>query len=181
MANESLIRRQVDDAGNHTALTPDVHKRFIAELAKGDWPQLAAFRAGVAPKSIHRWISKGLEEAAIEPYASFAADVVKAEADLAGRIIQVVVEDALGTSTWHPDCGTPKPNVQSAIWLLQNRFRFFWGTKDGTVAPAAVSITEAVEKQMASLDESKRDKARKLLAMLPAEARASARKDGFVL
>ena len=180
MSGQSLIKRQVDDLGHYTALTPAVHERYLAELAKGDWPQLAAFRAGIAPKSVKRWIDKGLEEAAIEPYASFAAEVVKLEADLAGKLIEVIMADALG-ETVEPEEGKQRPNVQTAQWLLQNRFRFFWGTKDGEVSPAAISITEHVERQLSALDDVRREKGKKILAMLPAEVRASARKEGFLL
>jgi hypothetical protein len=175
-----LVKRVPDDLGNFTALTPAVQQRFLDELAKGDWPQLAAFRAGIAPKSVKRWLDKGLEECAIEPYASFAAAVVKLEADLAGKLIEVIVADALG-NTPEPGEGMKRPNVLTAQWLLQNRFRFFWGTKDGLVSPAAISITEHVEKTMATSDEAKREKARKILAALPSDARAAARKEGFLL
>jgi hypothetical protein len=176
-----LIKRnyQVDDLGNHTALTPAVQERFLVELRKGDWPQLAAFRAGIAPRSVQRWLSKGLEEAAIEPYASFAVAVVQCESELAGKLIEVIVDDALGR-TPEPEEGMRRPNVMTAQWLLEKRFRFFWGTKTEPSA-AAISITEHVEKTMAQLDEGKREKARKILAALPAEARAEARKDGFLL
>jgi len=180
MSGQALIRRVVDDLGNFTALTPEVHDRFLAELGKGDWPQLAAFRAGISPKSVKRWLDKGLEEAAVEPYASFAAAVVQLEAELAGKLIEVIVQDALG-KTPEPDEGKRRPNVMTAQWLLQNRFRFFWGTKDGAVSPAALSIAEHVEMRMAALDESKRAKARELIAKLPTEAKAQARKDGFLL
>ncbi len=181
MSGQSLIRRQVDDLGRHTALTPEVQQRFLTELEKGDWPQLAAFRAGISPKSVKRWIDKGLEEAAIEPYASFAAAVVKLEAELAGKLIEVIVADALG-ETPEPDEGMRRPNVMSAQWLLQTRYRFFWGVaKDGVASPGAVSIAETVERQMATLDGPKREQAKKILESLPAETKAEARKKGFLL
>jgi hypothetical protein len=180
LSGQVVIKRVPDDLGNFTALTPAVQQRFLDELAKGDWPQLAAFRAGIAPKSVKRWLDKGLEDCAIEPYASFAAEVVRLEAELAGKLIHVVMQDALG-ETPEPDEGKRRPNVQTAQWLLQNRFRFFWGTKDGLVSPAALSIAEHVERQMASLDETKRNAARKILAALPNEARTEARKAGFLL
>lgn len=181
MSGQPIIKRVPDDAGRFTALTPHVQDVFLAELAKGDWPQLAAFRAGISPKSVQRWIAKGTEDIAIEPYASFVAEVVKVEADIAGKLTKIILDDALGLTEWTPDCGRPRPNVESAKWLLQNRFRFFWGTKDGTIPGAAVSIAETVERQVAGVDEAKRDKARKILAALPSEARANARKEGFLL
>ncbi len=180
MSGQSLVKRVPDDLGNFTALTPSVVQKFLDELAKGDWPQLAAFRAGIAPKSVKRWLDKGTEEAAIEPYASFAAAVVMLEAELAGKLIQVVIADALGTAEKPPE-GMKAPNVQTAIWLLQNRFRFFWGTKDGLVSPAAISIAEHIERNASTLDQSKRDAVKQILAKLPADARADARKKGFVL
>lgn len=180
MSGQPIVKRVPDDMGNFTALTPAVQQRFLDELAKGDWPQLAAFRAGISPKSVKRWLDKGLEEAAVEPYASFAAAVVMLEAQLAGKLIEVIVNDALGT-TPTPDEGRTKPNVLSAQWLLNNRYRFFWGTKDGVVPPAAISIAEHIERQSSALDASKRDAVKKILAKLPADARADARKEGFVL
>lgn len=180
MSGQSLVKRVPDDLGNFTALTPAVQQKFLDELAKGDWPQLAAFRAGIAPKSVKRWLDKGLEECAIEPYASFAAAVVMLEAELAGKLVKVVMDDALGIGAL-PDKSMRAPNVQTAQWMLQNRFRFYWGTKDGLVSPAAISIAETVERQVSTLDEGKREAARKILAALPNEARAEARKKGFLL
>lgn len=179
MSGQSLvIKRVVDDLGNFTALTPEVKAAFLSELAKGDWPIYAAFRAGIAPKSVKRWLDKGLEEAAIEPYASFAADVIRCEAELAGQLIKVVMDDALG-KTMPAAEGMRRPNVQTAIWMLQSRFKALWG-KDGAPG-AAVGIAEYAERQLATLDDAQREKARKILAKLPPEARAEARKDGFLL
>lgn len=180
MSGQIVIKRVPDDLGNFTALTPAVHERVIEELAKGDWPSLAAFRAGVAPKSVQRWISKGLEEAAIEPYASFAADVVRQEAELAGRLCEVIMKDALGQLP-PVERGERGPNVESAKWLLQVRFRFFWGSKDGQSVPSAIGVAEFVERTIATVDERRRDAAKRILAALPQEARANARKEGFVL
>lgn len=173
-----VVKRVVDDAGHFTALTPEVKEAFITELAKGDWPIYAAFRAGIAPKSVKRWLDKGLEEAAIEPYATFAADVIRCEAELAGKLIKVVMDDALGRGLPY-EKGEVRPNADRAIWLLQNRFKTLWG-KDGAPG-AAVGIAEYAERHLETLDEGKRDKARKILAALPSDARAEARKEGFLL
>lgn len=181
MSGQVVIKRVPDDLGHFTALTPEVHQRVLKELRVGDWPGIAAYRARVSAKSIKRWIDKGLEEAAIEPYASFAADCIQVECELAGKLMQVVVEDAMGT-TPEPEEGMRRPNVTSAIWLLEKRFRFFWGKNaDGSPCPGAVSIAETVERQINALDETKRTAARKILAALPSEARAQARKEGFLL
>jgi hypothetical protein len=182
VSGQSLIRRQVpDDLGHYTSLTPEVHQRVLKELKVGDWPGLAAYRARVSAKSIKRWIDKGLEDVPIEPYASFAADCIEVESEIAGRLMRVILDDAMG-ETPEPLEGMRRPNVESAKWLLERRFRFFWGkTAEGQPCPGAVSIVETVERQMMALDEGKRDKARKILAALPNEARAQARKDGFLL
>lgn len=181
MTSSLIIKRVPDDMGHFTALTPEVRDKYLTELAKGDWPGLAAFRAGIAPKSVKRWLDKGLEEAAIEPYASFAAEVVRIEADIAGQLIEVVMNAALG-KTPEPAPGMRRPDPEQAFRLLQTRFRFFWGSgKDGAPAPAGVSIAETVERQMAMLDEGKRAKARELLSKLPAEEKQKARKEGFLL
>lgn len=179
MSGQSIVvKRVVDDAGHFTALTPEVHARFLEELAKGDWPIYAAFRAGIAPKSVKRWLDRGLSELAIEPYASFAADVIRVEADLAGQLIKVVMDDALGKTAPAPE-GMRRPNADRAIWMLQNRFKNLWG-KDGAPG-AAVGIAEYAERHLETLDEEKRERARKLLAKLPPEAKTEARKDGFIL
>jgi hypothetical protein len=173
-----IIKRVVDDLGNFTALTPEVHQRFIEELSKGDWPIYAAFRAGIAPKSVKRWLDKGLEEAAVEPYATFAADVIRCEAELAGQLIKVVMDDALGKAMPPPE-GMRRPNADRAIWMLQSRFKNLWG-KDGAPG-AAVGIAEYAERHLETLDEAKRNAARKILAELPSEAKTKARKAGFLV
>lgn len=179
MSGQSLIiKRVVDDAGKFTALTPEVKERFLTELAKGDWPIYAAFRAGISPKSVKRWLDKGLEEAAIEPYATFAADVIRCEAELAGKLIEVVMQDALGEGPAY-EKGERRPNPDRAIWMLQNRFKALWG-KDGAPG-AAVGIAEYAEGKISALDEAKREKAKRILAALPSDARAEARKAGFLL
>lgn len=178
MSGQIVSKRAVDDLGNFTALTPEVKERFLAELAKGDWPIYAAFRAGIAPKSVKRWLDKGLEEAAIEPYASFAADVIRCEAELAGQLIKVVMDDALGKAA-PPAEGMRRPNADRAIWMLQSRFKNLWG-KDGAPG-AAVGIAEYAERHLETLDEAKREKARKILAALPSDVRSEARKEGFLL
>jgi hypothetical protein len=186
----ALVRpRAVDGAGNFTALTPEVHERLLAELKKCDWPQTACYRAKVSPTSFKRWIDKGLDEYAVDPYDRFAADVIACEADLMGELMEIVLDDARGTVPIpcdetpvlvHGKVLTRRPNADRAVWILQHRFRFYWSPKpDGSYA--ALSISEHVDARLSAMDEDKRAKAREILAKLPSEAKADARKKGFLL
>jgi hypothetical protein len=164
----------LDGAGNWTKLTPAVLAKLKTELEVGDWPAMAAYRAGVSPNSLQNWIVQGCSLVAVEPYAELVGMVVQVEAKISGKLMKVVMDAALGL-------GGDDEDPEQAKWLLMRRFHFLWAIDKDTGRCGGISLTEAVERELSKLDTNRREAARKIIAALPAEAKASARKDGFLL
>jgi hypothetical protein len=165
----------LDGRGYSTTLTPAVARRLVREHRSGDWPQMTAVKCGVHPGSLASYIKKGLEEAAIEPYASFAAEFLRVEADYSQRLLDVIVDAALGRRPavrldehGHP---LPRPNVTEAKWLLQTRFAVLWGG-GGVSAIAMFSGGD---------DPVRRQKALEVLTSLSPDQKEHARQAGFVI
>lgn len=165
----------LDGNGYSTTLTPALARRLVREHRTGDWPQMTAVRCGVHPYSLASYIKKGLEEAAVEPYASFAAEFLRVEADYSQRLLDVILDAALGRQpirrfdeNGHP---LPRPNVAEAKWLLQTRFQVLWG--GGGVSAIAMFSTAD--------DPVRRQKALEVLASLSPEQKEQARQAGFVI
>lgn len=170
----------MDGNGYPTALTPERHARLIAELEVGDWPAMAAIRAGCSPRSVERWVREGCRPAAVEPYASFAADFVAVEARLCGQLTAIIVNHALGRIEEDADPDEKKPRG-SPFWaerFLERRFRFLW-TVDNEGKSGGISVTELVVGAIEQSDAERSQKARALLSELHEELKAKARRDGF--
>lgn len=168
----------MDGNGHQTALTPARARALLTELEVGDWPALAALRADVAPTSLYRWVAWGCEPAAVEPYASFAAEFVKVEARIAGEMMAIVMEAARGAPK--PRKGESRPDPEMAIWVLQNRFRYLWRIdKDGR--QGGVSVLETVIEAVSANDNAMREQAKAILATIPEATKQEARKKGFLL
>jgi hypothetical protein len=174
----AVVSSVMDGNGHQTALTPERAARLIEELKVGDWPALAALRADVAPTSLYRWVRWGCEPAAVEPYASFAADFVKVEAKLAGEMMAIVMAAARGGA--FIEKGEARPDPEMAIWVLQNRFRYLWSIdKDGK--QGGISVLETVIEAVAANDNATREQAKAILAAIPEATKQEARKKGFLL
>jgi hypothetical protein len=168
----------MDGNGNVTALTPERHKRLIAELKVGDWPALAAIRAECSPRTVERWVVMGCDPVAVEPYRSFASDFVRVEANLAGEMMRIVLDSARGGPRGKKDHRAP--NVETAIWVLTNRFRFLWAI-DKHGKSGGVSVAELVVGAVEQADVLRSQKARALLAKVQEELKDEARREGFQL
>ena len=165
----------LDGNGYSTTLIPAVARRLVREHRSGDWPQMTAIKCGVHPHSLASYIKKGLEEGAVEPYASFAAEFLKVEADHSQRLLDVIIDAALGRRPrmrldehGHP---LPRPSVAEAKWLLQTRFQVLWG---GT-GVSAIAMFSGGD------DPARRAKALEVLASLSPEQREQARQAGFMV
>jgi hypothetical protein len=179
----------VDGNGRPTNLTPEVHAAFIADMrTHGDWPAMTAYRCGVSPVTVESWVTRGADPYAVEPYRSFVADFVSAEAEIHGKLLKVILDEALGTPkppkepdpmrTAVPDRA---PSPAWAAWLLQHRWGYLWRLNKDTGKTNGVTVAEVADQALAKFSEERRDKARAIIAKLSSEARASARKDGFLL
>lgn len=168
----------MDGNGHVTALTPERHARLIAELEVGDWPTMAAIRADCSPSTVLSWLERGLEPAAVEPYASFALAFVQVEARLCGQLTQVVMDHALGRGK--PKKGSRNADPNWAWKVLESRFRFLWRV-DAKGNLGGQSVTELVLDAVAKMDAARAEKAREIVKQLPPTALEAARKEGFQL
>lgn len=169
----------MDGNGHPTALTPERHKRLIEELRIGDWPSMAAIRAGLSPRSVERWVVEGCQPAAVEPYASFAADFCRVEAEICAELTTVIMNKARGIAPPRKK-GQPMPDAYWAQQWLQMRFRYLFGAGAGS-PQGGVSVSELVIRELARVDEAALEKARALVKQLPPETKEAARKEGFNL
>jgi hypothetical protein len=168
----------MDGNGHPTALTPERQAALLRELEVGDWPAMAAIRAECSPRTVVSWLERGLEPAAVEPYASFALEFVKVEARLCGQLTAVIMDHALGR-------GKPKKGSRNAdpVWawkMLESRFRFLWRI-DGQGNAGGQSVTELVLAAVDKLDAARAEKAREYVKQLPPLVKEQARKEGFQL
>jgi transposase len=67
--------------GRPCKLTPEVHTAIVERMRNGSFLEHAARLSGVHPVTVWRWLEQGDEEGAPEPYASFATDFRRAEAE----------------------------------------------------------------------------------------------------
>jgi hypothetical protein len=170
-----------DGNGRPTNLTPDVHAAFMADMREhADWPAMTAYRVGVSPVTAESWLVRGVDPYAVEPYRSFAADFVSVESEIHGRLLEVILNAALGRTKKGPK-GKVGPNPAWAAWLLQHRWGYLWRLDKDTGKTRGVTVAEVVDRALARVSEERRDKARAIIAELSQEARAKARAEGFML
>lgn len=163
----------MDGAGKYTALTPKLRANLLAQLAVGDFPQMAAYRAGCSPQTLHKWLCQGCDPVGVEPYVSFTAEFIKVEADLSARLMGVVMDHAMGVEN--------AGNADHCKWLLLNRFQFLWKVDKESGRIGGISVSEVVERHLLEASASRREQAKAIIARLPEEAKQSARKGGFLV
>lgn len=175
------IELATDGNGRPTNLTPEVHEAFMADMREhGDWPSMTAYRVGVSPVTAESWIVRGADPHAVEPYRSFCADFVAVEAEIHGQLVRVILDAGLGR-TKRAKPGKMPPSPAWAAWMLQHRWGYLWRLSKETGKTQGVTVAEVVDNVLAKFTEERRDKARAIISQLSAEARASARKEGFLL
>jgi hypothetical protein len=162
----------MDDEGKRTALTPSLGQAVIDEISAGRWPQLAAVRCGVDPRTLRKWLEKGLDDIGVEPYRSFTMAFLKAEADWCAQLEQVLWNSATGQLDYEP--GKPRPNVETAKYLLERRMGVLWGTgrgQSGLEAAAELGARSNIRAKalafLESLSDADKQRARDRGIMLP--------------
>ena len=161
----------LDQAGNRTVLTPTVVESLLNETRKGRWPQMAAVRSGVDPRTLAKWLERGVGDDAIEPYKSFAQAFLLAEAEFVVEMEDVLINNAKGELDYQP--GKPRPNPETARYLLERRMGILWGGKamSGLEVVARSEGRRAVRQKaiefLDSLSEADKARARSRGIMLP--------------
>jgi hypothetical protein len=165
----------LDGNGYSTTLSPTLARRLVNAHRSGDWPQMTAIKCGVHPNSLATYLKRGLEEYAVEPYESFAREFLQVEAEFSQRLLDVVVDAALGRRprVVLDDEGNPlpRPSVTEAKWLLQTRFQVLWNGA-GVSAIAMFAPDD---------DPARKAKALEILASMTDEQRATAKAAGFMV
>jgi transposase-like protein len=123
------LRPTRSEVGGHTALTPTLQRRIVANITKGVHVEIAARAAGIHTAQFYRWIEQGRDKVdpetgetiiAPQPYRDFREAIEQAEAalelDLVNRYKVVARTAAFG-------------NAQHLAGFLGRRFRARWDTK----------------------------------------------------
>lgn len=123
--------------GRPTKLTPEIHADIVERLGNGAFREQAAAAAGIDQSTFRRWMVRA--EEGEEPYASFAADVMIADAKAEGKWSEVIVRagyDA-GEGDW-----------KAHAWLLEHKFPKRWGLR------LKVEVAEELGDFLAKLEKS---------------------------
>ncbi len=120
-----------------TSLTPEVHKAIVASIRGGNYVETASAAAGINRASFYEWMKRGEDDGATEPFASFAADVRKAEAEAENEAVNTLKVAA-------------KDDWKAAEVYLKRRHPTRWGDKveqtiDATIHAAILIPPESDE------------------------------------
>lgn len=160
-----------DDDGHETALTPTMRSELVAKLRAGSWPQDACYACGIKPKTLKRWLLLGAGDNAKQPYRSFALEFLAAESAHASEVEQTVNTIRQGL---FDDAKTAAVQFHAAKFILETRYRWFWG---GNAMSAAQFVDMALEKE----SDERKQKALEVLKKLPESEKKKLREAGFLL
>jgi hypothetical protein len=151
MGSDSTTRRRARaDTGYSTGLTKDVQDRIVARIRSGVWWVTEAVAAeGYTREAHYHWMRQGAR--GIEPYASYAAAIEQAKAQLEADLLKKMGDLS--------ECGDAKVELTATQWRLQNLNPARYGRKLEITAPSAPT-REAYE---AMTDEELEAEARKAL------------------
>jgi transposase len=151
-----------------TSLTPEVHKSIVDNVRKGVFIETAAAAAGVHRSSVYKWKTRGESEGADEPYATFALDLMKAEAE--NEIAQL--DALLNAQPAIPGEGGRGADVwTNKAWYLERRYPAKYS---GKVRATVEEIVENAMRRLASvLDADSLEKARAALRPDPQSGSAT--------
>jgi hypothetical protein len=96
-----------------SALTVDVHARFISLLRASNAFDTCARAVGVSPQTAKGWYRQGSTRDAVEPFRAFRLDVDRAEAEAEARAVAIIAKAA--SDSW-----------QAAAWLLERQHPERW-------------------------------------------------------
>ncbi|MDP3938165.1 MAG: hypothetical protein Q8R92_08505 [Deltaproteobacteria bacterium] len=106
------VTEQESKRGRPTKLTPEIQDKIVEAISGGNYKEIAAEWAGIAPDTLGRWLSR-----AREPYLTFRRAVLEAERTAEIRCVALIMK-AAGEDAKH------------AEWLLERKHHERWGRKD---------------------------------------------------
>jgi hypothetical protein len=96
-------------------LTPEIADRIVNMLKLGNYQETAAAAAGIDARTLRRWLHRGASREE-EPYATFAARVLEAEASAESRHVGTLYSAS-------------REDWRAAAWILSRKSPDRWGDK----------------------------------------------------
>lgn len=109
-----MLANMTKKIGRPTLLTPALSKRIVEHIEEGCPLDVAAELEGIYRRRAEEWLAKGRAEDAEEPYASFAREVMRARARVAGEVLREI----RGAHYLTKD-GREIPNAQAQQWYAE--------------------------------------------------------------
>jgi hypothetical protein len=100
------------EPGWRSMLTPEVAERIVRLLRAGNYDEVAARGAGIAPRTLQEWLQRG--RAGEEPYAELWDAVERARAE--GEALHVARIAKAAEDDWH-----------ASAWFLERSYPERWG------------------------------------------------------
>lgn len=124
-------------AGRPTKLTDDLAAKIVQVIRAGNYREVAARFAGVAPETLTRWLTRG-EKEKCGVYATFRQSVLEAEeaAEIESvGCIRRLVKDG---------------DLKAATWYLERKFPERWGRKDHLRAEVKSQVQAEVKSEVSA-------------------------------
>jgi hypothetical protein len=132
------------EEGRPSKLTPEIQERVVQALTLGNHRQDAAAYVGLHPRTLRRWLLRGLDETE-GPYADFLRAVVEAEArakiTAMGCITKAARDGDWKAAAWWLQKKFPHQfSEQSQLFLISHAFQQLEAAAEaaGTPLPQAV-------------------------------------------
>lgn len=129
--------------GRPTKLTPETQERILKAIREGNYREVAAQWAGVAPETLYRWLSRDRE-----PYRQFRHALLEAEQAAEIRMVARIMKMA-------------EKDPNHAKWWLERKFPDRWGRRP---TPSLEDKKKIVEELLSGLSEKARRQVYEILA-----------------
>lgn len=134
-------------------LTPELQSELLRALSSGAYIEAACQYVGIDPGTYHRWMAKGAEEDAPEPFREFREAVEKARASVTLRMTGRILA-AADDGTW-----------QAAAWYLERSHPDEYGRRTNLAGPNGGAIEVRTD------DEDREDRLRAIALQALEDAR----------
>lgn len=120
-----------------TKLNARLTRRIVKEIEQGNFRKHAAEVAGVDERTVKEWMRKGQRPDARDPYKSFAAAVIRAEAKAISDGVKEIA------------AARKKGDTRATQWFLSRKAPNEWGDKARQALKEAIdTVLEVVEDEL---------------------------------
>lgn len=114
--------------GRPQLLTPTRHKAIVDSIEEGLFFKQLALKNGIHFMTLKRWLDRGLDQDAVEPFKSFAEAYFKKEAQVEADAVRKIKEAADDWSD-NGDRGNKRGDWRALAWWLERWKPLRWGTR----------------------------------------------------